>query len=291
MPVPPVKKAVFLVAGMGTRFLPATKAVPKELLPIIDKPAIQYAVEEAIAAGITELIFVTGHAKRAIEDHFDRNPELERKLATAQKQDLLCAVRNIIPESVSCMYIRQGQPLGTGHALRCALPAIGDNPTALFLPDDVFLGGTGIRPLLDAYNATGKTVIGTVPVHPEETSKYGIINPGHTPGSVRDVIEKPAPGEAPSNEAIIGRYVLSPDIFQDVRDITLSPSGEYLLTDAFEARAKVDRLISTRCSGQRYDCGSKDGYLEAIVDFALAHPCHGEKFRRFLQSRLSDRDF
>jgi len=283
---PPVKKAVFLVAGLGTRFLPATKAIPKELLPIIDKPAIQYAVEEAIDAGITELIFVTGRTKRAIEDHFDANPELERTLEDAGKHEILDTVRGIVPSNVSCIFLRQARALGTGHAVRCALPVIGNAPVALFLPDDVFLGGDGIRSLVDAYGKTGKTVLGTVEVADEHVSKYGIVKPGDMPGSVIGMVEKPALSEAPSREASVGRFILDPGVYPLLEHLQPSVGGELILTDALNARAAAGHVVSVTHPGKRYDCGSKSGYLEAIVDFALEHPEHGARFRDFLETRL-----
>lgn len=281
----PVRKALFLVAGLGTRFLPATKAIPKELLPIVDKPAIQYAVEEAIAAGITELIFVTGRSKRAIEDHFDANPELERSLEAAGKTELLKVVRSIIPPHVTCLFLRQSRALGTGHAVRCALSVIDGEPVALFLPDDVFLGGAGIRPLVDAYRATGKTVLGTIEVPPEQVSRYGIVKPGPFPGSVAGMVEKPDSRVAPSREAAVGRYILDPGLYPLLDEIEVGSDGEIALTDAFNLHAGAGRVMSTTLSGNRYDCGSKSGYLEAMVDFALAHPDLGDGFRRFLESR------
>jgi UTP--glucose-1-phosphate uridylyltransferase len=282
----PVKKAVFLVAGLGTRFLPATKAIPKELLPIIDKPAIQYAVEEAIDAGITELIFITGRTKRAIEDHFDANPELERALHDAGKHEVLDTVRRIVPENVSCIFLRQARPLGTGHAVKCALPVIGSDPVALFLPDDVFLGGDGIQSLIAAYNDTGKSVLGTVEVDNEHVSNYGIIRPGDEPGSVIGMVEKPKLSAAPSREASIGRYILDPGVYDLLEDLQPSIGGELVLTDALNARAEAGGVVSVRLPGKRFDCGSKAGYLEAIVEFALEHPTHKERFRAFLNEKV-----
>lgn len=282
----PVRKALFLVAGLGTRFLPATKAIPKELLPIVDKPAIQYAVEEAIDAGITELIFVTGRSKRAIEDHFDANPELERSLEEAGKTDLLDVVRSIIPPHVSCLFLRQSRALGTGHAVRCALPAINGEPVALFLPDDVFLGGSGIRPLVEAYLDTGKTVLGTIEVPLDQVSKYGIVKPGPTPGSVLGMVEKPEISAAPSREAAVGRYILDPGLYPLLDEIEVGGDGEIALTDGFNMHAGAGNVMSHTLSGKRYDCGSKAGYLEAMVDFALSHPDLGNRFRAFLETRV-----
>jgi UTP--glucose-1-phosphate uridylyltransferase len=282
-----VRKAVFLVAGLGTRFLPATKAIPKELLPVIDKPAIQYAVEEAIDAGITELIFVTERTKRAIEDHFDANPELERLLEEAGKTEILETVRGIVPSHVSCLFIRQARALGTGHAVNCARPVINNDPVALFLPDDVFLGGDGIRSLVKAYEETGKTVLGTVDVADEDVSKYGIVKPGPTQGSVAGMVEKPRLEDAPSREASVGRFILDPGVYPLLDDLVPSVGGEIILTDALNTRAAAGGVISVTHPGKRYDCGSKSGYLEAIVDFALAHPEHRDRFRAFIESRVA----
>lgn len=284
----PIKKAVFLVAGLGTRFLPATKAIPKELLPIIDKPAIQYAVEEAVAAGITELVFITGRTKRAIEDHFDANPELERALADAGKDEILDTVRGIVPPNVSCIFLRQARALGTGHAVRCALPVIGDEPVALFLPDDVFLGGVGISDLVAAYEETGRSVLGTVEVEADQVSKYGIIDPGPLPGSVAGMIEKPSLDEAPSRQASVGRYILDPGVYPLLDDLKPGVGGELVLTDALNARAKAGEVMAVPLAGKRFDCGSKEGYLKAIVEFALKHPTHRHRFRRFLEERLAE---
>lgn len=285
-----IRKAVFLVAGLGTRFLPATKAIPKELLPIIDKPAIQYAVEEAIAAGITELIFVTGRTKRAIEDHFDANPELERALESAGKTEILDTVRGIVPANVSCIFLRQARALGTGHAVRCALPVIGNEPVALFLPDDVFLGGAGIGDLVAAHEHTGKSVLGTVEVGAEQVSKYGIVEPGDAPGSVAGMVEKPSLEEAPSRLASVGRYILDPEVYPLLDHLEPGVGGELVLTDALHARARAGGVISVALGGKRFDCGSKEGYLRAIVEFALEHPTHRHRFRRFLEDRLARAD-
>ena len=281
-----VTKAVFPVAGLGTRFLPATKAMPKELLPIIDKPIIQYAVEEAIAAGITELVFVTGRTKRAIEDHFDTNPELERELLEKGKHDLAAAIHGIIPDHVNCIFIRQPQALGLGHAVLCAAPAIGRAPFAVLLADDVVKGTPSpTAELIAAYARTGHTQLSVMDVAPADVSKYGIIRPGDTPGSVAGLIEKPPLEEAPSRLASIGRYVLEPEILDILADTPPGAGGEIQLADAINARAGQGRVNAVSLSGARYDCGSKFGYLEAIVDFALDHEEYGPAFGALIAQR------
>lgn len=283
----PVRKAVFLVAGLGTRFLPATKAMPKELLPVIDKPVIQYAVEEALEAGITELVFVTGRTKRAIEDHFDANPELERALSEKGKHEVAEMVRNIVPSHAKCIFVRQAEPLGTGHAVLCAEPVIGREPFAVFLPDDIILGENGaMADLVKAYRNNPATILSVVEVAREHISKYGIIKPGETPGSVLGMVEKPDPDDAPSNLASIGRYILEGEIFDHLRTLGPGHGGEIVLTDAINQRAAMGRVRSVTLEGRRYDCGSKFGYLEAILDFALAHPEYGPKFREAMTERL-----
>ena len=281
-----VTKAVFPVAGLGTRFLPATKAMPKELLPIIDKPIVQYAVEEAIAAGITELVFVTGRTKRAIEDHFDTNPELERELHEKGKDDLAAAIRGIIPDHVNCIFIRQPRALGLGHAVLCAAPAIGRNPFAVLLADDVVKGTPSpTAELIAAYARTECTQLSVMDVAPADVSKYGIIRPGDTPGSVAGLIEKPQLEEAPSRLASIGRYVLEPEILDILANIPPGAGGEIQLADAINLRAGQGRVNATPLSGVRYDCGSKFGYLEAIVDFALDHKEYGPAFGALIEQR------
>lgn len=281
-----VTKAVFPVAGLGTRFLPATKAMPKELLPIIDKPIIQYAVEEAIAAGITELVFVTGRTKRAIEDHFDTNPELERELLEKGKDDLAAAIHGIIPDHVNCIFIRQPRALGLGHAVLCAAPAIGRAPFAVLLADDVVRGTPSpTAELIAAYGRTGHTQLSVMDVAPADVSNYGIIRPGDTPGSVAGLIEKPQLEEAPSHLASIGRYVLEPEILDILTKIPPGAGGEIQLADAINLRAGQGRVNAVPLSGARYDCGSKFGYLEAIVDFALDHEEYGAAFGALIAQR------
>ena len=266
-----IRKAVFPVAGLGTRFLPATKAMPKELLPVIDKPIIQYAVEEAVAAGITDLIFVTGRTKRAIEDHFDANPELERALRDKGKEEVADMVRNIVPEGVRCIFLRQPEALGLGHAVLCAEPAIGREPFVVLLADDLMRGNLPTRQLVEAYEQGPGTILSVMEVLPEEAQKYGIVEPG-IDGSVAGLVEKPAPGTEPSRLASIGRYVLEPEIFDILRTQPPGKGGEIQLADAINTRAKQDRVRAIPLVCERYDCGSKRGYLEAVLNFALTHP-------------------
>ena len=282
----PITKAVFPVAGLGTRFLPATKAMPKELLPIIDKPIIQYAVEEAIAAGITELVFVTGRTKRAIEDHFDTNPDLERELHEAGKDDLAAAIHGIIPDHVNCIFIRQPRALGLGHAVLCAAPVIGRAPFAVLLADDVVKGTPSpTAELIAAYARTGRTQLSVMDVARADVPKYGIIRPGDTPGAVAGLIEKPPLEAAPSRLASIGRYVLEPEILDILAKTPPGAGGEIQLADAINLRAQQGHVNAVPLSGARYDCGSKFGYLEAIVDFALDHPEYGPAFGALIAQR------
>jgi len=280
-----IRKAVFPVAGLGTRFLPATKAMPKELLPIIDKPIIQYAVEEAVAAGITDLIFVTGRTKRAIADHFDANPELERVLRESGKDDVADMVCNIVPDGVRCIFLRQPYALGLGHAVLCAEPAVGDEPFAVLLADDVMRGALPTVCLIKAYAENPGTLLSVMEVAEAEASKYGIIRPG-VDGAVLGVVEKPLLGTAPSNLASIGRYVLEPDIFDILKRQAPGHAGEIQLADAINTRAVRGNVRAVMLKGQRYDCGSKMGYLEAIVDFALDHPDYGERFGDILKRKM-----
>lgn len=282
-----ITKAVFPVAGLGTRFLPATKAMPKELLPIIDKPIIQYAVEEAIAAGITELVFVTGRTKRAIEDHFDTNPELERELHEKGKDDLAAAIHGIIPDQVNCIFIRQPRALGLGHAVLCAAPVIGRNPFAVLLADDVVKGTPSpTAELIAAFERTGCTQLSVMEVNQSKVSKYGIIHPGDTPGVVAGLVEKPSVEEAPSRLASIGRYVLEPEILDILAETPPGAGGEIQLANAINTRAGQGHVNAVPLSGARYDCGSKFGYLEAIVDFALDHPDYGPDFGALIAQRV-----
>lgn len=283
-----IRKAVFPVAGLGTRFLPATKASPKEMLPIVDKPLIQYGVEEAIAAGIRQMVFVTSSSKRAIEDHFDRNAELENELEERGKHDLLEMVRSIVPPEVSCIYIRQPQALGLGHAVLCAKPVIGDEPFAVILADDLIDGYNTpcLSQMVKLFSREQSSIVGVERIPQEESYKYGIVEPSNLYERVFDVksiIEKPKPEVAPSNLAVVGRYLLSAEIFNYLEHIPRGAGGEIQLTDAIAALLKDRRVLAYEFQGQRYDCGSKLGYLQATVDYALKHPEVATSFRDFLK--------
>lgn len=281
-----ITKAVFPVAGLGTRFLPATKAMPKELLPIIDKPIIQYAVEEAVEAGITELVFVTGRTKRAIEDHFDANPELERELRDKGKDAMAEMIHAIVPDHVDCIFIRQPQALGLGHAVLCAEPVVGDEPFAVLLADDVIRAAEKpTAALVAAFETDPGLYLSVMEVARSEASRYGMIVPGAAAGSVAGLVEKPHPEATPSLQASIGRYVLQASIFDLLRSQAPGAGGEIQLADAINRQARSGGVHAVPLQGQRYDCGSKFGYLEAIVDFALAHPAYGADFRRLIVAR------
>jgi UTP--glucose-1-phosphate uridylyltransferase len=280
----PVRTAVFPVAGRGTRFLPATKAMPKEMLPIVDKPLVQYAVEEALEAGVTRLVFVTGSSKRAIEDHFDRDPELERSLSTSGKQELLDLVRAILPSGVSCVYIRQGEPLGLGHAVLCAQPAVGDEPFYVHLPDDLIKAETGcLAQLRRHYERHQGSVIAVQEVPQSRTRDYGIVavNSEHR---LQKIVEKPAPEVAPSRLAVVGRYLLTPTIFDLLEATGRGAGGEIQLTDGIARLLQVEPVYALPFAGRRYDCGSKLGYIEATVDYALADPALASPLRAHLKS-------
>ena len=269
----PVRKVVFPVNGLGTRFLPATKAMPKEMLPVVDKPLIQYAVEEAAAAGITEMIFVTGRNKRTIEDHFDTHPELERDLLSKGKMELLEIVRGIVPPNVKCIYIRQPEPLGLGHAVLCARPAVGDAPFAVMLADDLIdAKSSAIGQLVDARSAmNGGSVVAVQDVAPEDTKKYGIVSVDdatQTTSRLRGIVEKPDPAVAPSRLAVIGRYVFEPEIFDFLEEQKPGVGGEIQLTDAIAQLLGASPCYAHRYEGTRFDCGSKQGFLDATVHFA-----------------------
>ena len=265
-----LKKAVFPVAGFGTRFLPATKAMPKELLPIVDKPLIQYAVEEAIAEGIDTLIFVTGRNKRAIEDHFDNNQELEMALRAKGKFEQADMVKNILPKGVECIFVRQAEQLGLGHAVLCAERVVGGDPFAVLLADDFITsdGGGVTADLTSAYEATGKTQLSVMEVNGRDISKYGVVVPNRTPGSVAGLIQKPEADNAPSNLASIGRYVLTPDIFEILRNQQAGTGGEIQLADAINTQAENNAVEAVKLKGRRFDCGSVEGYLDAIMHVA-----------------------
>ena len=270
-----LRKAVFPVAGFGTRFLPATKAMPKELLPIIDKPLIQYAVEEAIAVGIDTLIFVTGRNKRAIEDHFDNNQELEMALRAKGKDEQADMVNNILPAGVECIFVRQPEQLGLGHAVLCAERAVGNDPFAVLLADDFLTcEGTGVTAdLAHAFEASGKTQLSVMEVNGSDISKYGVIIPNNAPGSVAGLVEKPDANNAPSNLASIGRYVLTPDIFDILRNQPAGAGGEIQLADAINTQAANNAVEAVTLIGRRFDCGSVKGYLDAIMHLADRRTC------------------
>ena len=290
-PFKSITKAVLPVAGMGTRFLPATKAMPKELLPIIDKPVVQYAVEEAVAAGINEIIFVTGRTKRAIEDHFVVNPTLEAELVEKDKHDLLELVRDVTPSSVDFVFVQQGKALGLGHAVSKAQRVIGDDPFAVLLADNFFLPqqGNPTKSLVAHYGQTGKNVLLAEQVTDCEVHKFGIIagSHNHDTGSVKvsEVVEKPTLASAPSNLASMGRYILQPEIMQILRSIPAGVGGEIQLTDAINVLAKSGDVQAIVSPCKAYDCGSKEGYLEAIVDAALVSANYSEHFRKVIVSR------
>jgi len=288
-----VTKAVFPVAGMGTRFLPATKASPKEMLPVVDKPLIQYAVEEAMAAGITEMIFVTGRSKRAIEDHFDKAYELEAELEAKQKTALLEVVRSIKPSHVDCFYVRQPEALGLGHAVACAEKLVGDAPFAVILADDLLDGTPPVmKQMVDLYEHYNCSVIGVEEIDREQSRSYGVVDgrPWEEDGSVikmSGIIEKPTPENAPSNLGVVGRYILKPRIFEHLRALKPGAGGELQLTDAIQALLADEQVLAYKYQGTRYDCGSKLGYLKATVEFALRHAEVGAEFDAYLRARAS----
>jgi UTP--glucose-1-phosphate uridylyltransferase len=273
----PVRKAVFPVAGLGTRFLPATKAMPKEMLPIVDKPLIQYAVEEAISAGITELIFITGRNKRAIEDHFDRVPELEADLESKNKTKLLDVVRNVIPSNVNCIYTRQSSPLGLGHAVLCAEPIVGDEPFAVLLADDLLDATVSVtRQLVESAGRHGGSVLAIQDVRREDTGKYGIVSGAAVDARTTrldGIVEKPEPANAPSTLAVVGRYVLEPEIFGHLRRTQVGVGGEIQLTDGIASLLAARPVFAHQYEGVRYDCGSKAGFFHATVE--LGRKYHG----------------
>ncbi len=265
-----VRTAVFPVAGRGTRFLPATKAIPKEMLPIVDKPLIQYAVEEALEAGVTRLVFITHSTKRAIEDHFDQDPELERALAG--KEEILARVRGVLPKGKSCVFIRQGEPLGLGHAVLCAQPAVGDEPFYVHLPDDLIRGKPGCLAQMAAYYKDHPgSLIAVENVPADKTSSYGIVDVNEA-DEVRQIVEKPEPERAPSTLAVVGRYLLTPAIFDMLEKTGRGAGGEIQLTDAIADLLKLETVHAFRFSGKRYDCGSKLGYIRATLDVARDDP-------------------
>lgn len=285
-----IKKCVFPVAGMGTRFLPATKASPKEMLPVVDKPLIQYAVEEAVAAGCTEMVFVTGRNKRSIEDHFDKAYELETELAYRNKNKLLEFVQDILPRQVTCMYIRQAEALGLGHAVLCARAAVGDNPFAVILADDLIDAVPGaLAQMMQLYQRNGNSVLGVETVDPQQTGSYGIVEVDDQEQGqrIRSIVEKPHPDEAPSNLAVVGRYILTPHIFNLLTDLPRGAGGEVQLTDAIARLLQHEPVWAHAFDGVRYDCGSKIGYLQATVAYGLKHPETGAEFAGLLKRMMA----
>lgn len=285
-----IRKAVFPVAGLGSRFLPATKAQPKEMLPIVDKPLIQYAVEEAVAAGITEMIFITGRNKRAIEDHFDKAYELEAELEAANKQALLELVRNVIPKNITCIYIRQSEPLGLGHAVLCARPVVGDEPFAVLLADDFMDVEPGRPPVLaqmtEIFQREESSMLAVQDVPRADTKQYGIVSvtPYQTNlERVEGIVEKPAPENAPSTLAVVGRYILTNRVFRFLEGLGKGAGGEIQLTDGIAALMEVERVMAYRYEGTRYDCGSKLGYLKATVAVGRKHAETGAAFSDYLE--------
>jgi len=282
---------VFPVAGLGTRFLPVTKASPKEMLPVVDKPLIQYAVEEAASAGITDMIFITGRNKRAIEDHFDKAYELETELALRNKTLLLEQVQAATPPGINCVYIRQNEALGLGHAVLCAEPVVVDEPFAVLLADDLIHASTPVmKQMIDLAARENASVIGVMQVAPEEAANYGIVeaepeSAGERVRRITRMIEKPSPGTSSSTLAVVGRYVLSPRIFHHLRTMPAGAGGEIQLTDGIVRLMTEERVLAYEFEGRRYDCGSKLGYLEATVDFGARHAEVGEAFARFLAAR------
>ena len=286
-----VRKAVFPVAGLGTRFLPATKASPKEMLPVVDKPLIQYAVEEAYEAGIRYMIFVTGRSKRAIEDHFDTAYELENELERAGKQAMLDLVRSVSPDDMNCLFVRQPRSLGLGNAVLCAEPLVGNEPFAVLLADDLMTGENGgpgvMAQMTSAFLKQGRSLLAVQEVPLAHTKRYGIVK-GEAAGGplmrIDEIVEKPAPEKAPSRMGVAGRYVLTPRIFDEIRNQPQGVGGEIQLTDAIERLMAHETVYAFQYSGKRYDCGSKEGFLQATGELALQHPDVGDDFRDYLKT-------
>ena len=284
-----IRKAVFPVAGLGTRFLPATKASPKEMLPVVDKPLIQYAVEEAIEAGIEQLIFVTGRNKRSIPDHFDKAYELEAELEAKGKDKLLQLVKNIVPPHVSCIYLRQSEALGLGHAVLCAKPVVGDEPFSVILADDLIDDDNHgcVKQMVQSYEQHAASVLAVQQVNKDETDKYGIVsleNESDNEGFISGIVEKPAPEDAPSTLAVVGRYVLNPRIFHFLEKTRKGAGGEIQLTDAISDLLSNEKVFAYEFDGVRYDCGSKLGYLQANVELGMKHPEIGKEFTEYLNT-------
>ncbi|MBK7814856.1 MAG: UTP--glucose-1-phosphate uridylyltransferase GalU [Rhodocyclaceae bacterium] len=284
-----VTKAVFPVAGLGTRFLPATKASPKEMLPIVDKPLIQYGVEEAVAAGITDMIFVTGRSKRAIEDHFDKAYELENELAARGKNEMLDFVRGMLPRNINCIYIRQAEALGLGHAVLCARPAVGDEPFAVLLADDLLDGQPPVmQQMVETFDYYHCSVLGVQDVPRADTRSYGIVASrplAERVEQITGIVEKPKPEDAPSTLAVVGRYVLTPEIFRHLDKVRPGSGGEIQLTDGIASLMQQQQILAYRYQGTRYDCGSKLGYLQATVELGMRHPEVGGAFTEYLKAK------
>jgi UTP--glucose-1-phosphate uridylyltransferase len=282
-----INKAVFPVAGLGTRFLPATKAQPKEMLPVVDKPLIQYAVEEAYAAGIRQMIFVNGRNKRAIPDHFDTAYELESELENAGKHELLALVHSIKPDDMECIYIRQSKALGLGHAVLCAQSVVVNEPFAVLLADDLMVGEKPIlKQMVEVYNEWRASILAVQEVPPEQTKRYGIVAGSPVTDRLMDLthmVEKPAPEDAPSLLGVAGRYILTYDVFDEIRRQPRGVGGEIQLTDGISGLLRRQKVFAYRYEGKRYDCGSKEGFLQANVELALAHPQLGGSFRQYLK--------
>ncbi len=285
----PLRKAVFPVAGFGSRFLPATKASPKEMLPIVDKPLIQYAVEEAAAAGITDMIFITGRHKRAIEDHFDKAYEIESDLEAKGKRALLEVVQGVLPPGCRCIYTRQPEPLGLGHAVLCAQPVVGNEPFAVLLADDLIDAQPSVTAqMAQHFRTEGCSILGVMEVPREQTASYGIVSTEHPQeelSAIRAMVEKPKPDKAPSTLAVVGRYVLTPRIFDKLAAVQPGSGGEIQLTDGIAALLQEERVMAYRFAGRRFDCGSKLGYLKATVELGLKHAEVGAAFARYLADR------
>lgn len=284
-----IKKAVFPVAGLGTRFLPATKASPKEMLPVVDKPLIQYAVEEAVAAGIDVMVFITGRNKRAIADHFDKAYELETELAAKKKTETLQVVKNIVPSNVSCVHIRQSEALGLGHAVYCAKPVIDDEPFAVILADDLIENGDlgCMAQMTELYKKEQCSILGVERVPESATENYGIVkvvSPNKSVSRIDSIVEKPKPEAAPSNLGVVGRYILTPRIFDKIEKTGRGAGGEIQLTDAIAALLKEESVLAFEFQGKRYDCGSKLGYLMATVEYGLQHDELKHEFKDYLRS-------
>lgn len=288
--IPKITKAVFPVGGMGTRFLPATKAIPKEMLPVVDKPLIQYAVEEAYAAGIRQMIFVTGRHKRSIEDHFDTAYELEAELESAHKNEMLAVVRSIKPEDMDCIFVRQPRALGLGHAVLCAENLVGNEPFAVLLADDLMVGTPPVlKQMIQSFSTAPGTVLAVQDVPREHTKRYGIVSVSSDQrayAAVDAIVEKPAPEDAPSTLGVAGRYILSPSIFQSIRAQPRGVGGEIQLTDGIAGLIGQEPVYSLRYTGTRYDCGSKEGFLQATIDLALANPDLADSVKAHMRTVL-----